>query len=208
MFHIHCGNEEWDPDAFFATGAEDVEEWMEWIEGDVQKVRMLEIGCGIGRMTIAFAREFELVDGVDISAAMIEQAQELDPPSNVRYQVISGDSLAVCEDGSYDFVGSRAVFQHIPDESAIGAYLREIARVLGPGAHALLQFNTVPLGVTRRLAYALPDPLLPRTSRRYMRCYRRKSSRIRELIGAAGLSVEWERQPDSTFHYFFLRKPL
>ena len=207
MFHIHCGQRDWDPDEFFATGAEDVNEWMDWIGDRLERGRMLEIGCGLGRMTVAFASEFEQVDGVDISAEMIEQAKALDPPGNVRYRVITGDGLDGIEDSAYDFVGSRAVFQHIPTEIAIASYLKEIARVLRPGGQALLQFNTAPIGIARRIAYALPDPLLPRTSRRYMRCYRRDSGRVRELVADAGLEIEWEHQGSSTFHYFLLRRP-
>lgn len=207
MFHIHCGDDDWDPTAFFATGIRDVEEWMAWTEDDVSAGRMLEIGCGLGRMTVAFANTFDHVDGVDVSVSMIEQARELGPPSNVRYHVVSGGGLEDFEDDAYDFVGSGIVFQHIPDESAIATYMQEIARVLHPGGHALLQFNTVPFSFARRLAYMLPDSLLPRTSRRYMRCYRRKSERIREVISAARLTILWERAPDSTFHYFFLQKP-
>jgi ubiquinone/menaquinone biosynthesis C-methylase UbiE len=208
MFHIHTWQEDWDPDAFFATGAEHVNEWMAWIGDRIERRRMLDIGCGLGRMTVAFAREFEQVDGVDISTKMIEQARAFDPPPNVHYSVIPGDSLDGIESSAYDFVGSLGVFQHIPDEAAIAGYLNEIARVLQPNGHALLQFNTAPIGMARKIAHMLPDPLLPRTNRRYMRCYRRDPGRIRQLVDGARMEIVWEHQAgDATFHYFFLRKP-
>lgn len=37
--------------------------------------RILEIGCGTGRMTLALARTFEPVDAVDISPAMLQCAE-------------------------------------------------------------------------------------------------------------------------------------
>jgi SAM-dependent methyltransferase len=208
MYYIHCGRKDWDRDAFFDTGRADVAEWMEWLGDDVARGRMLEFGCGIGRMSVFLAEEFDHVDAVDVSSAMIDQARSLDPPASVRFETISGDGLDRLDDDAYDFVGSRAVFQHIPDEDAIAGYLRDVARVLKkPEGGALLQFNTAPSSLLRRSAYLLPDPLLPRTSRRYMRCYRRDPDRIRELVAAAGLVVAWERSPGTTFHYLFLQKP-
>jgi SAM-dependent methyltransferase len=207
MFHIQCERGDWDHESFFRSGDEDVAEMMSWVGGAVGRGRMLELGCGIGRMTLAFGREFESVDAVDISEGMIEGARAANPPANVRFAAIAGDGLGRFEDGAFDFVASRAVFQHIPDESAIAVYLAEITRVLRPGGAALLQFNTAPAGRLRSLAYRLPDRLLPRTSRRYMRCYRRDPDWVRELAQIAGLAIEWERAPATTFHFLFLRAP-
>ena len=206
MFHIQCERQDWDHESFLRSGERDVAEMMSWVGDAVGRERMLELGCGIGRMTTAFAGEFGTVDAVDISASMIEQARTASPPPNVRFSVIAGDRLDGFEDGAFDFAASRAVFQHIPDGAAIASYLREIARTLRPGGAALLQFNTAPAGLLRTLAYRLPDRLLPRTSRRYMRCYRRPPEQVREMAADAGLRIEWERAPGTTFHYLFLRR--
>ena len=49
--------------------------------------------------------------------------------------------------------------------------MEECARVLRPDGRAVLQFDSRPNGLARRLALALPDALLPRDHRRYIRRY-------------------------------------
>jgi hypothetical protein len=51
----------------------------------------------------------------------------------------------------------------------------------------------------------LPDWMLPRKNRRFMRRARRDSGRIRSLLNDAGLLIEEERDPDSVLHRFVLR---
>ncbi len=40
------------------------------------KRRALDFGCGVGRLTQALARHFNIVDGVDIAPSMIELANQ------------------------------------------------------------------------------------------------------------------------------------
>jgi SAM-dependent methyltransferase len=105
---------------------------------------MLEIGCGVGRMSVAFARRFQNVESADISFEMVAQAKErqqvLQIP-NIRYQVVSGQDLALYGDESMDLCFSYIVFQHIPEISVILNYVREMGRVLKKGGIALFQVN-------------------------------------------------------------------
>jgi SAM-dependent methyltransferase len=105
---------------------------------------MLEIGCGVGRMTKYFAARFRHVTAVDVSSEMIERAREyLAGIENVRFDVVGGSDLAAYPDGSFDFVFSYIVFQHIPDPSITLNYIREAGRVLRPGGHFYFQVNTI-----------------------------------------------------------------
>lgn len=104
--------------------------------------RALEIGCGPGRMTRWFAREFAQVDAVDVSPAMIEAARErLRDLPNARFHLGSGYDLAGLPDACFDLAFSYIVFQHIPARAAIGNYVREAARVLRPGGVFKFQLN-------------------------------------------------------------------
>ncbi|HXV14382.1 MAG TPA: methyltransferase domain-containing protein [Candidatus Krumholzibacteria bacterium] len=106
---------------------------------------MLEIGCGVGRMTKYFAGRFRHVTALDVSPEMIRQAQEnLAGIDNVRLDVGNGSDLTAYPDASFDFVFSYIVFQHIPDPRVTLTYLREAGRVLRPGGACYVQINTMP----------------------------------------------------------------
>jgi SAM-dependent methyltransferase len=203
---IEASRQDWTDEEFFAHGRGMVEWVMRWLGDGVDRGRMLEVGCGLGRTALAFAQVFERVEGVDVSPRMIERAVEAGLPENVRLRATDGESLAPFEDASFDFVFSEHVFQHIADAAVIGRYLREVARVLSPGSVALLQFDTRRAGLATRLYGHVPDWLLRRGRRRYMRRYRRDPAWIRESAEAAGLAVESERGESGHYHWFMLRR--
>jgi ubiquinone/menaquinone biosynthesis C-methylase UbiE len=188
-------------------GGRAVVEWaLDWIGDRLERARMLEIGCGIGRTAIHFGRSFERVDAVDVSPEMIRLASERDVPRNVHLAVSSGVDLSAFADATFDFVFSHLVFQHLPEESLVDGYLREIARVVRPGARALLQFDSRPRSLAAELLQRLPDPVLPRGRRRYIRRYRRDPARLTRLIEQAGLLVEDERGRGTEEHWTVLRR--
>ena len=105
---------------------------------------MLEVGCGVGRMSFAFAKRFGHVEATDISSEMLSQARgykERAGIRNVRFRQVSGQDLRGFPEESVDFCFSYIVFQHIPDIGAILNYVREMGRVLRPGGVALFQVN-------------------------------------------------------------------
>jgi hypothetical protein len=55
------------------------------------------------------------------------------------------------------------------------------------------QFDTRPASLGATMIGLLPDRLLPRERRRYMRRYRRDAEWIAQLATCAGLTVAWER---------------
>ena len=203
---IESSRRDWTSEAFLADGRTMVEQAMRWLGDDVERGRMLEIGCGAGRTALAFAEAFEFVDGVDISPRMIDLAVKGGLPENVRLQASDGESLALFDDASFDFVFSEHVFQHVADKAVIARYVREIGRVLRPGAVALLQFDTRRKGLDALLYGAVPRRLLPRERREFMRRYRRDPSWVRDVAEAAGLAVQWERGPSSHWHWFAARR--
>ena len=99
------------------------------------KMRVLEIGCGVGRMTRALAGIFGEVHGVDVSGEMIAQGRQLlAGVPNVHLHRNSGADLSVLGDLRFDFAFSFIVFQHIPSQAIIENYVREVQRVLRPGS--------------------------------------------------------------------------
>jgi SAM-dependent methyltransferase len=126
----------WDGDeaGFFASGLDDTNRFLSeagWT--DTGNTSLLEIGCGVGRMTRHFATRFANVTAVDVSPTMIRDAKRLnDHLKNVEFLVNSGVDLRNLPDSHYDYVLSYIVFQHIPDPEIIYGYIREALRVLKP----------------------------------------------------------------------------
>ena len=105
---------------------------------------MLEIGCGIGRMTHRFAELFKEVCALDISQEMINRARvRWGHLHNVRFVKGTGQDLASVDDESVHFVFSFLVLQHLTDSEIVLRYIRECARVLRPSDVAFLQFGTM-----------------------------------------------------------------
>ena len=98
-------------------------------------LRVLEIGCGVGRMTRMLARVFGQVTGVDVSEEMIEQARRalVDSPN---VELVTGNGLTLDElpSNAFDFAFSFIVFQHVPSLDVIRSYCKEVFRVLKPGS--------------------------------------------------------------------------
>ncbi len=139
--YVDTSRTDWTDDAFFASGeqqiAEDILTDMQNIcQGkDPRDMRILEIGCGAGRLTRAFAKLFGEVHAVDISGEMVAAARKAvaDYPGAHVYQN-NGRDLTVIPPREFDFAYSAIVFQHIPSREIIENYVREVHRLLRPGA--------------------------------------------------------------------------
>jgi peptidoglycan/LPS O-acetylase OafA/YrhL/SAM-dependent methyltransferase len=106
---------------------------------------VLEIGCGLGRLTRVLAARATTVVALDVSDEMLDRARALNPElDNVRWVLGDGVSLAGIADDSVDGAVSTVVFQHVPDQSITLQYVRELGRVLRSGAWAALQISNDP----------------------------------------------------------------
>ena len=106
---------------------------------------VLEIGCGVGRMTRALAGRAKVVIALDVSDEMLRRARELNPHlENVHWTLGDGASLRGIADGSVDACVSVVVFQHLPDARFALRYVREVGRVLKPGGWAAIQVSNDP----------------------------------------------------------------
>lgn len=120
--------------------------------------RVLDMGCGIGRMAIPlidYLDDSGSYAGFDVGRAMIRwcgreiTARRSDfeftwaPVYNQKYNPFGSISGAEFhfpyEDGSFDFVFATSLFTHLV-RAETEHYLRETARVLRPGGTCLLTF--------------------------------------------------------------------
>ncbi|WP_371536160.1 class I SAM-dependent methyltransferase [Streptomyces sp. NBC_00466] len=108
-----------------------------------------DLGCGPGHVT-AHLRELGLnAFGVDASPVMVELAREASP--GVRFEVGSMAALDI-EDGALCGVLSRWSVIHTPPQD-LPAVLAEIARVLAPGGHLLIEFAATDVSHNETQAY-------------------------------------------------------
>jgi ubiquinone/menaquinone biosynthesis C-methylase UbiE len=131
----------WDVGEFFANGALEVQHALNALKAAgiaLPEGRALDFGCGVGRLTQALALRFAEVDGVDISAPMIEQARGYSRHGErVRYHQSAAERLPF-PDATFDFVFSKIVLQHVALDLQ-KAYVREFFRVVRPGGLVLFQ---------------------------------------------------------------------
>ncbi|MEO2139462.1 MAG: class I SAM-dependent methyltransferase [Thermoleophilia bacterium] len=134
---------DWDIDAFLATGERDALRVLAECDAhDLAQRRQasFELGCGVGRITRGLSPFFDRSVGVDISAAMIGRARQMnaDRPT-CEWVVNDAPNLAGFPDREFDLVLSFIVLQHVPDRAVISSYLREMARILAPGGAMVVQ---------------------------------------------------------------------
>jgi SAM-dependent methyltransferase len=95
---------------------------------------VVDIGCGIGRLTRALAARAGEVLALDVSSEMLARARQLNAHlANVRWLHGDGTTLAPIADSSADACFSHVVFNHLPDPAITLGYVREMGRVLRPG---------------------------------------------------------------------------
>ncbi len=141
-YFVSTAQTDWTDEEFFRSGEQDVGEEIltdmtNICQGkDPKQMRVLEIGCGAGRITRALAGVFGEVHAVDVSGEMVRLARKaVTGLGNVFLYQNNGMDLSVLSSSYvFDFVFSIIVFQHIPSYAVIESYVREVHRVLRPGA--------------------------------------------------------------------------
>jgi SAM-dependent methyltransferase len=171
---------------------------------------VVDIGCGVGRLTRVLANRARRVYGLDVSHEMLELARRHNPDlENVEWLHGDGQGLGPLGDASVDGCFSHVVFQHIPDPAITLNYVREMGRVLRPGGWALFQVSTDP---------AVHRPRLSKRARVKKLLRRRRDDRawwgsavdegaLREAAQQGGLQVERMLDEGTQFTTVLARRP-
>jgi SAM-dependent methyltransferase len=142
-------------ETFFEKGAVHVARLATGIEAmgtTLESSRVLDFGCGVGRMSLPLAERCEHVYGVDVSPAVLREADRnatLRNLSNVEW--LEAERLAELS-GRYDMVVSLFVFQHIPSREG-ERIIATLLSGLRPGGVGAIH---VALRPSRPLARLLP----------------------------------------------------
>lgn len=102
--------------------------------------RILDIGCGDGKVTVALADRVPdgAVVGIDSSNEMIGFAQESHASYGPRLAFEVGDAAELHFEREFDVVFSNAAIHWVPDHQAV---VQGISRALRPGGQVLLSFG-------------------------------------------------------------------
>lgn len=130
---------------FFRSGQAYVDDLVSTIRTNLEPAfaptRALDFGCGVGRLTVPLAKVCDEVVGMDISEAMLLEAQR-----NCADLGISNATFALADDqlsklsGTFDLLSSLIVFQHIAPRRG-EAILRRMLDLLADDGVGALQFT-------------------------------------------------------------------
>jgi SAM-dependent methyltransferase len=141
------------PTELYTAGQRAIDEMLRFVGGlgaGFERRRALDFGSGIGHSSQALARHFQLVDGVDNAASMVELARSYNQVGDrCRYHLNRLEHLRMFGDGEFDFVFTDAVLrQHRPDNQL--RFISEFHRVLRPGGLAVFDVAPRYAGSVRR----------------------------------------------------------
>lgn len=118
--------------------------------GEAAGLRILDLGCGGGQCSIAFARQGAIVTGVDLSEAQLAYAGRLAAQEEVAVRLVqaSAEDLSALASGSYDLVFSVNTLTYV---ARAADCLAECCRVLVRGGRLVFSLD-------HPLRYSFLDP--------------------------------------------------
>ena len=135
--------------------------------GENERLTIVEIGSGIGRMTASFTRRFGAVVACDLDATFLERCRETVTAFGVSERLMTshvadGRTLSL-ESASADVVFSYITLQHCNPADALHL-TSEAFRVVKPGGRVVLNYRTwidrdvvlYPAGVITRALWRVP----------------------------------------------------
>ncbi len=100
--------------------------------------RILDIGCGYGRITNSLARRGHAVVGLDLSEDMLRHAQAVATKSDLEVDYVLGDMRQLAYDGEFDAVISTDTsFGYFSDAENL-ITLHQMASAVRPGGRVLI----------------------------------------------------------------------
>ncbi|MBU2028917.1 methyltransferase domain-containing protein, partial [Patescibacteria group bacterium] len=134
--------------------------------------KVLDFGCGNGRLLDFLGKKGIEYVGVDISAKLLKEAQNQFRGPEIEFQKISGlDSLPL-EDNSFNVVYAIAVFHHLPSREIRKKMAEELYRILRPeGTIVITVWNLWQNKYWRNIFFNWEEKILGRSFLDWNDCY-------------------------------------
>ncbi len=133
----------WEVSDFFETGIKEIEAIL-GKAGSLgypeRRRKVLDFGCGVGRLARGLSENFSEYYGVDISEEMVNLARQFNGNAyNCWFILNPSGNLRIFPDNHFDMVYSNIVLQHLPHTGQIRSYIREFIRLLTPAGLIVFQ---------------------------------------------------------------------
>jgi SAM-dependent methyltransferase len=178
--------------------------------GDVKGKRILDLGCGSGQASIAFARQGAHAIALDASARQLERGRRLAEIEEVRVEWHRSDlaDLAFLRADSVDLAFSAHALAEVEDLDRV---FRQVHRVLTPGGAFVFSYEhpvalctgrdtagegTLPLGLLEvRRSYFERAPLTVERDGEAITLYTRTVGDVFAAAGRAGFRIDVLLEP-------------
>src|SRR5437870_5298852 len=111
--------------AILTNGRQELQTALALTEMQIGKdLSVLEIGCGMGRLTFALAEQYGFVQGIDISEALIRRAKASNNHKNVCFEVCDGCHIRPARQ-PWDIVFCYEVFHHVT-RTTVATYFQDV----------------------------------------------------------------------------------
>lgn len=171
--------------------------------------RILDVGCGVGRLSFPLTEHFGEVVGIDISAVLIERARSHNQLPNLSFDVVHGSPLLPDIDQCFDTVFANEVFYYL-DFATLTAYSHDAFRLLRAGGEYVFQLNLEPITWKTRLSWSARTILYncsvktwrdSTTSPGFIRRYHPRNSvkEMLETVGFENVRITVERSVRQTW---------
>jgi SAM-dependent methyltransferase len=151
---LRLGGHNFERDEDYSAGADRDVERLERVAGLTESFRVLDIGCGVGRLATGIERRFgklENYTGVDVDAGRIGWCRKHLTGQDVEFVAIDvanerynpggrqrGENFTLpLADDSFDVIYLYSVFSHL-ETADVAGYLHEFRRLLAPGGLVFL----------------------------------------------------------------------
>jgi SAM-dependent methyltransferase len=165
-----------------------------YIDPDFAPQRVLDFGCGVGRLVLPFAASAREVIGVDISDAMLNEARRNCAERGVTNAtfVKSDDALSAVE-GRFDLVHTAIVLQHIEAQRGTRIVAQLLTRMAPDGIAAIQvtygkAYHAATLGV--------PPPAQPRQGPTMVIAAAKSTPWVRKLFGRRPIGTTPKTAPE------------
>ena len=157
--------------------------------GGLEGKHALDVGCGGGILAEAMATAGAKVVGIDLSdkALSVARLHQLESGIEVDYRLISAETMAAEQPGSFDIVTCMELLEHVPDPAST---IAACATLVKPGG--LVVFSTINRNPKAYLFAVIGGEyllrLLPRGTHDYARFI--KPSELAGFARRAGLEAD------------------
>jgi 2-polyprenyl-3-methyl-5-hydroxy-6-metoxy-1,4-benzoquinol methylase len=183
---------------FFESGRVHVDYLLQiirqYIDHTFEPQSVLDLGCGVGRLIVPFAKIAKEVVGLDVSSSMLAEARKNCHEFGVRNAqlLLSDDNISALRSKTYDLIHSFIVFQHIPPERGRDIF-RNLLDHLSAGGIAAVHFTY------SKTQYASTHGVAPPVSR-----LSSGATSTRDAVSAPDTDPEMQMNPYPLNELFFL----